>query len=169
MTFRIDGLRGLVDALNELGGEYAVEASERALREALKIPAKAMRQNIPVRSGKGRRSIRYKIDKRTDQLASGTVGVFGRRAWYMRLVERGVAPHDIPSEMRGRGRNRRRNKAVAVINGRVVGRVKHPGFQPKSYLADAFESSQQRTLLEFRDALAEMIVVQATRKARDSR
>ncbi len=169
MNLRFEGMREFDEGLRELGGEFATAAAERAIGFALRIPAKEMRKRIPVRSGKGRKSIRYRLDKRTTSLASGSVGSWGRSAWYMRLVEHGTEPHRVPKEYTGRGRNRRRNKRVAVVNGRVRSAIQHPGFSGKQYIGDAFQATRQKTLDEFVQALHEQIVVQAFRKSRMTR
>lgn len=166
MSYFVEGLREFDQALEELGGKYAVDAARNSVRQALRVPARRIRRNIPVRSGRGRRSIRYRIDRNTDALASGVVGSFGRNAWYMRLVERGVQAHGIPSEMVGRGRNRRLNTARVAFGGRVLSRVQHPGFSARNYIFDGFYAAQNETIKEFSVSMHEQIVVQAFRKSR---
>lgn len=166
MSYFIDGLREFDQALEELGGRYAVTAAQNSVRQALRVPARRIRRNIPVVSGRGRRSIRYRVQKNTASLASGEVGSFGRGAWYMRLVERGVKAHGIPSEMTGRGRNRRLNDARVAFGGRVLSRVQHPGFSARNYIFDGFYAAQNETIKEFSISLHEQIVVQAFRKSR---
>lgn len=166
MSYYVEGLREFDQALEELGGRYAVDAARTAVRQALRVPARRIRRNIPVRSGRGRRSIRYRIERNTSSLASGVVGSFGRGAWYMRLVERGVQAHDIPSKMTGRGRNRRFNTARVAFGGRVMSRVRHPGFAGRNYIFDGFYAAQNETIKEFGISLHEQIVVQAFKKSR---
>ncbi|MGX5913949.1 HK97 gp10 family phage protein [Aliidiomarina sp. Khilg15.8] len=166
MSYYVHGLREFEQALQELGGQYAVDAARRSVTEALKIPARRIRRNIPRRSGKGRRSIRYRLDKNSRSMAGGMVGSFGRGAWYMRLVERGVQAHAIPSPMTGRGRKRRVNNTKVAFGGRVMSRVQHPGFAGRNYIFDGFYSSRNQMIKEFSVTLHEQIVVQAFRKSR---
>ncbi len=165
---KVSGLKELQDALVQLGGKYASDAAKKALNDASKVPAKAMRQALPRKSGQARKSIRIRTKPNNSGVPQAFVGSFGRKAWYIRLLERGTkaAETDVTKTRKGRVRNYK-TKPMA-FNGRFAMSRKHPGIKAGNYLQSAFERSVPEALKVLKQRLREQIIVQAFKKSRSA-
>lgn len=162
----VSGLKELQDALVQLGGKFARDAAKRALTDAAREPAKAMRKALPRKSGLARKSIRVRMRLNQQGMPVAYVGSFRRDAWYIRLLERGTkAARTNVNETRA-GRKRSYNTKRMKFNGRFATARNHPGISAGNYLGNAFESSQKAAIDKLKQRLREQIVVQAFKKSK---
>ena len=90
----------------------------QAMAEASKHYRKAIRAETPRDSGSLRKEIRFKIRRSRKGQFKGIVGPT-KKGFYAQFIEFGTAPHRVPSEYRGSGRNKRKNSARIVIGDSV--------------------------------------------------
>lgn len=153
MAQKLDGLRELNKALNQLEGKVASSISRSAISAAGKDVAEAARSRVPVETGNLKRSISVRTLRlgRTGyaakvgpmkrkfrgrvEIGAGTFGSLTQIAdgWYGHLVEFGTAPHLIP----------KRGSKVVKVNGKLVrGPVQHPGTPPRPFMRPAWQATK---------------------------
>ncbi len=120
------------------------EIRREGMREALKIIAKAIRQEAP-RSGRKSdkalyRRIRYQVRKQ------GLEGIVGAKAPHAHLVEKGTRAHYIPAKQ---GRF-----LVFSSGGKLILRkgVWHPGAKANPFMKRALDESKEAALKALREA-----------------
>lgn len=124
----ISGGRQLAEFLQRL----PVKMEKNVMRAALGAGAAAMRApakaNVPVKSGKLRRSIKVSTSVKngwvTAKLKAG-----GKLAPHAHLVEYGTRPHKILPKKAG----------ALTVGGNVVREVDHPGAKPHPFMRPAFD------------------------------
>lgn len=166
MTIRIAGLKELQDGLTQLGGKFARDAARKALGDAVKVPQKAMKQSLPARTGTARRSIRVRTRIESNGVPVAYVGSFDRKAWYIRLIERGTKATSSNVFLTKKGNKRKYKPKRMKFAGRFATARNHPGIKPGDYLQNAFENNIPQTLSQLKKRLREQIVVQAFKKSR---
>tara|TARA_Y100000034_G_scaffold130661_1_gene189609 strand:+ start:5884 stop:6390 length:507 start_codon:yes stop_codon:yes gene_type:complete len=166
MSLTVTGLRELQAGLLQLGGKFARDAARKALNDAVKIPQKAMRQSLPSKTGTARRSIRVRTRVEGNGVPVAYVGSFDKRAWYVRLLERGTKATSSNVYTTKKGIRRNYKPKRMKFAGRFATARNHPGIKAGQYLERAFENNLQPTLTELRKRLREQIVVQAFKKSR---
>lgn len=165
---KVTGLKELQDGLTQLGGKYARDAAKKALNDAAKVPAKAMRQSLPKKSGTARKSVRIRMRPDNNGVPRAFVGSFGKKAWYVRLLERGTKATDTDVTQTRKGRKREYKTKPMRFNGRFAMSRKHPGIKAGNHLQGAFERSVPEALKVLKQRLREQIIVQAFKKSRSA-
>lgn len=94
MQYRVEGFAELERKLRALGNETAGEALIPAIRAAGNVIRDEARRRAPVKTGRLRRSIGTRINKRLTQGAEAVIRV-SRRAFYGRFIELGAEQHVI--------------------------------------------------------------------------
>lgn len=163
MTVKLEGLKDLNKALQELDGKLATKINRRAISRGAQVIRKEMRALAPRKTGDLRRELRYKIRKSKEKTGfSGSVGPT-KKAFYARFIEFGTSAHEIPAPMIGSRRNRRANPAVVSFGGKVFSRVDHPGQRPQPFLRPAYMSSRLKALEAIKQRLWDDIRKEAAR------
>jgi len=137
----LKGFAELAKALNELPEKIERNIVRSALRKAAKVIEQEAKQNVPVRSGKLRDSIRVSV-RIKDGRPLATVTAGGRekgQAFYAQFVELGTAAHAIQAKP---------GHALAIGGGTVV-RVEHPGARPRPYMRPALDASAAAAVQAF--------------------
>ena len=147
---KINGLKELSKALNELPGRVARNIIGTALRAGGNVIKNQAKANLPENYTTLRKSLVVVVGKQRDPYTrSAIIGpTVGKRAkydgWYAHIVEGGALPHEIPA----------RFKKVEARDGQIFGSlVHHPGVHAKPFMRPAFESTKQKVV----DAMAEKI------------
>ena len=184
MQYSVHGFKELERKLLMLGNETAGKALLPALRAGGNVIRDEARRRAPVKTGRLRRSIGVRINKRLEQGAEAVIRV-SRRAWYGRLIEFGAEQHIIePARERRtkqilqrltRKRSAKREASdiadLALMNldaaagkggllanvseGKIYGtRVRHPGVRAKPFLRPAIDVKGQEAINVLRDRLA---------------
>lgn len=166
MSIKVTGLKELQDGLTKLGGKFARDAARKALSDAVKVPQKAMRQALPSKTGTARRSIRVRTRIEGNGVPVAYVGSFDKKAWYIRLLERGTKATNSNVYTTKKGIKRKYKPKRMKFAGRFATARNHPGIKAGQYLENAFENNLQPTLDQLKKRLREQIVVQAFKKSR---
>lgn len=161
-SFKVRGLSELDRALVELGSRAGRQALVESLRYAARPIRKTARRNVKKRTGTLSESIGIRTFKgkgATSNVAKVQIGVFGRDAWYGRLLERGTKKHKIPSRQRDK-----KGRLIRIsIGGKVYSSANHPGTKAKPFLLPAFESEHRAATRLFAKRLREKIILKAIR------
>lgn len=163
---KVTGLKELQEGLSQLGGKYARDAVKKALNDAAKVPAKAMRQALPRKTGEARKSIRIRMRPDNNGVPRAYVGSFGRKAWYIRLLERGTKASVADVTKTRKGASRGYKTKPMAFNGRFAMSRRHPGIKAGNYAQKAFESSIPQSMKVLAQRLREQLIVQAFKKSR---
>lgn len=166
MSIKVTGLKELQEGLTQLGGKFARDAARKALTDAVKVPQKAMRQALPSKTGTARRSIRVRTRIESNGVPVAYVGSFDKKAWYIRLLERGTKATKTNVYETKNGIKRKYKPKRMKFGGRFATARSHPGIKAGKYLEHAFENNLQPTLNRLKERLREQIVVQAFKKSR---
>ncbi|MDP2715538.1 HK97-gp10 family putative phage morphogenesis protein [Rheinheimera sp.] len=163
---RVTGLNELNKALEQLGGKFARDAAKKALNDAVKVPQKAMRQALPSKTGTARRSIKVKSKVLGNGVPVAYVGSFDKKAWYIRLIERGTKATKSNVYETRKGAKRGYKPKRMKFGGRFATARNHPGIRAGNYLEQSFERSVSATIDALKKRLREQIIVQAFKKSR---
>jgi len=172
MTFEVKGMKELEKALVEMGSRAGKKALLGALRDAAKPIRKMQRSLAPNKTGFLKKRIIIKAVSgkgNTSNVATVMVGIFrqGRSEddFYAHFQEFGTAAHDIPNPTVGARRNKRKNKAVVSIGGRVFSRIRHPGQKAKPFMEPAFERTHKQATEILAKRLKQRIILEAIKKS----
>lgn len=161
---KIEGLKELNKSLHRLGAKVANQITRAGIAAAAQAIRKEMRSAAPKKTGKLRKSIRYRIRRDASRRGfSAKVGVTGP-GFYARFIEYGASSHRVPSELVGRRRDRRKNDARVAFDGGVYSNVNHPGISPKPFLRPAFDRSKRPALDAMKKRLWDRIRREAAKK-----
>lgn len=135
-NFDVHGLREVRDALEQVSRRISNKVCRKATREGSNHIRKLVREEVPVETGKTKRSIRVKVDRIMG--GGGFIGriYVGREAWYARLVEFGVQPHKIDPA----------TKKALKFGGRFAKSVEHPGNAANPFMARAAQRARASTV-----------------------
>jgi HK97 gp10 family phage protein len=157
---QIKGGEELAAALRDFPVKFEVKVMTAALREgAMEIESRA-KLNVPVRTGKLRKSI--KIRRRTNK-RSGYINLLvtaGDRkkhgAFYAHMVEFGTQPHEIAPK----------TAKSLFIAGLLRQIVQHPGAKPSGFMRRAFDEGNQPALARITDRVARGVKTLTKRRAK---
>lgn len=128
-TLKIEGLADLNKLLKELPSKIERNIMRGALREGSKEFLERAKEEVPVRSGRLRKSLRISTRfKKGEVTASMSAG--GKGAFYAYMVEFGTAAHLIKPK----------RKKSLIVNGAQVASVDHPGAEEKPFMRPAFDA-----------------------------
>lgn len=117
----------------------SVKVEKNILRSALRAGANEFKNeakaNVPVSSGKLRRSLRVSTKSKGGRVTA-SLKAGGKMASHAMLVEFGTKPHKIAPK----------NAEALLVGGQVVGEVDHPGARPHPYLRPALDSKQGQAI-----------------------
>jgi len=160
----ISGLKELVEALNTLPLKIERNIMRAALRQGANVVAREARQNVSVRYGNLKRSIRTGTNK-TPTGVEGYVKAGGRKgggkkeksAFYAKFIEFGAAAHTIKA-----GKNK--NLLVFIPKGMgLVGKkvmtysVNHPGTTAKPFLRPAMDARSSEAVAAIASKIRERL------------
>ncbi|MDX1538829.1 HK97-gp10 family putative phage morphogenesis protein [Arsukibacterium sp.] len=168
MSIKVTGLKELQAGLTQLGGKFARDAARKALSDAVKVPQKAMKQALPTKTGTARRSIRVRTRIDGNGVPVAYVGSFDKKAWYIRLLERGTKPTKTNVFFTRKAAKRSGKPKIMKIGSRYATARNHPGLTAGKYLENAFENNIEATLTQLKKRLREQIVVQTFKKIKSS-
>ena len=146
-TFVISGMRELALALDGFPEKLQRKALANSLRAAGRVIRNIARQNVPVKSGRLRRSIRVTIKRTNGKLIARVIA--GRRVkkddpFYAWMVEGGTKRHEI----------RPKGAKSLFIAGLFAEQINHPGAEAKPFLGPALTEGADMALLMMQEALA---------------
>lgn len=136
------GGRALDDALKTLAPKIQKNIMRSALRAGANVIKKEAKQEVPVRSGALRKSLKVST-KSKNGTVTAVLKADSRVAPHAHLVEFGTRPHKIKP----------RNGEALRIDGHVVSEIDHPGSRPKPFLRPSFDSKAPQAVV----AVAEQI------------
>lgn len=172
----IGGLKELVETLNTLPLKIERNIMRAALRQGANVVAKEAKQNVPVRYGNLKRSIRTGTN-RTPTGVEGYVRAGGRKgggkkdksAFYAKFIEFGAGAHDITA-----GKNKKLlafvPKGMGLVGKKVVTySVHHPGTTAKPFLRPAMDARSSDAIAavasKIRERLNDRDIKQMAREA----
>jgi len=134
----VKGLKELQKFMDTLTPKMEKNVMRSALRAGANVIKASAKQNVPVKSGALRASIRVTTRGRGGHV-SASVKVGNKRAWYAHIIEfTGAAAHKITAKKGG---------ALAFL-GRLFDSVDHPGMQAKPFMRPALDSQAQNAVVE---------------------
>ncbi len=143
----ISGMRELALNLDQFPEKLQRKALANSLRAAGRVIKSLALFNVPVKSGRLRRSIRVTIVRKNGRITARIIA--GRRVkkedpFYAWMVEGGTQAHEI----------RPKGKKSLFIAGLFAEQIHHPGARAKAFLGPALEDGADSALQVMRDALA---------------
>jgi HK97 gp10 family phage protein len=143
----VSGQRELSLNLERFPEKLQRKALAAAMRAGGRVVRDIARQNVPVKSGALRRSIRVTIVRRGGTLRARIIA--GRNvkkddAFYAWMVEGGTKRHEI----------RPKGKKSLFIAGLFAEQINHPGARAKPFLGPALEAGAQAAIEAMREKLA---------------
>jgi HK97 gp10 family phage protein len=136
---KVKGLSELQALLNTLPAKLEANVMRSAMRAGAKVIAEEAKQQVSVKSGALRDSIKVSTSSRRGVVkasikAGGKNKKTGGDAFYAHMVEFGTAPHFILGPLKlGKG---------------MVAGVKHPGSRAHPFMRPAFDKKAQQAVLE---------------------
>jgi HK97 gp10 family phage protein len=131
------GGKELFELLQTLPAKLEKNIMRGALRAGAKVILDEAKQNVPVSSGDLRDSLRVSTSGKGGKVMA-SVKAGNKKVWYSRLVEFGVAAHNINASGNG----------FLSFGGFFTKSVQHPGFQAKAFLRPAFDSKNSEAIEE---------------------
>lgn len=128
----ITGGRELDDALRTLPVRIERNILRSALRQGANQFRDEVRTNIPVASGKLRRSVRVSTQSRGSSVFA-YVRIGNKDTFYARFLEFGTQPHGV-------------RKGASVRHGRYQEGMLNPGLQPRPFARPAFDAKAGQAL-----------------------
>ncbi len=132
----ITGGRELQDMLNTLAPKLEKNILRGALRSGAKIVLEEAKNNVPIKSGELRSSLRISTNSKKGRVTA-SVKSGNKKVWYSRLVEFGTAAHTIS------GKNGSLN-----FSGIFAKSVDHPGARAKPFLRPAIDAKANDAIKE---------------------
>lgn len=143
------GGRALDDALKTLAPKIEKNIMRSALRAGVNIIKNEAKQEVPVKTGTLRKSLRVSTRSKNGTITA-VLKADSRIAPHAHLVEFGTRPHKIKP----------RNGEALRIGGHVVADVEHPGSRPKPFFRPSFDSKAPQAIA----AVAEQIRKRLTKE-----
>lgn len=143
------GGRALDDALKSLAPKIEKNIMRSALRAGVNVIKKEAQQEVPVKTGLLRKSLRVST-KSKNGVVTAVLRADSRIAPHAHLVEFGTRPHKIKP----------RNGDALVIGSYVVADVDHPGARPHPFFRPSFDSKASQAIT----AVAEQIRKRLTKE-----
>lgn len=144
--FEVHGLAALDKALKEFPAKLEGNVLRGAMRAGVRVFRDLARANVPVQSGKLRKSIRIKTSLRNGK-ASATLVAGNKDAFYAHMVEFGTARHWIKP----------RKRRSLLVAGMLKETVDHPGGAPKPFMRPAFDEGVPAAIEAAKDYIAQRI------------
>lgn len=129
MSNQLKGARELQAFLDQLPAKVEANVARNGMRAGAVALRTVLRDKIPQRSGKLKKSVRISTRSRRGTV-SATVKVGGGPAWYASIVEFGAKGHPITPE---------KGKAIFIEDGVFRASAQHPGFSGKGYFRAAVD------------------------------
>lgn len=134
----VKGLKELQKFMDTLSPKLEANVMRSALRAGANVIKAAAKQNVPVKSGTLRDSIRVTTRSRGGKV-SASVNVGGKKAWYAHIIEfTGAAAHKITAK---------KGSALAFAGG-LYESVDHPGMKAKAFFRPALDAQAQNAIVE---------------------
>jgi HK97 gp10 family phage protein len=152
-TLKIDGLAQLNKLLKELPAKIETNIMRGALREGSKQFLERARDEVPVKSGKLRKSLRISTRSKKGQVTA-SLSAGGKGAFYAYMVEFGTASHLIKPK----------TKKSLMINGASVASVDHPGSEDKPFMRKAFDAGSADAVKAATDYIKKRLEKEAAKK-----
>lgn len=122
---KIEGLAELKKMLDLIPVKLEAKVMRNALAAGGRVFAREAKQNVPVKSGALKESIRVNSRVKNGK-ATATVKAGNKQVPYANIVEHGAVAHLI--------------KGPVVLNGQVRENIEHPGFTAKPFMRPAFDN-----------------------------
>lgn len=132
----IKGGRELQEMLNTLAPKLERNIMRGALAAGAKVILAEAKNNVPIKSGELRNSLRVSTRARKGQITA-SIKSGNKKVWYSRLVEFGTAAHTISAK----------NGSLS-FGGFFAKSVDHPGARAKPYLRPALDSKSNDAIKE---------------------
>ena len=141
--------------LDQLPAKLEANIMRGGLRAASNIYSDSARNNVPIKSGALRKSIKVSTSNKKGAL-SAKISAGGKGAFYAHMVEFGTAsfyagtgnsvggPYKIPGKTKA-GKSKRTKKAVA-FGEMVYNNVTHPGIKPTPFMRNAFDQGTNEVI-----------------------
>lgn len=145
----IDGLADLQAALQALPVKIEKNVLRGALNAAGQVIRREAQQQVPVKSGDLRKSIRV-ATRSKGGIVSATIRAGDKTAFYAHMVEFGTASHKITAKKGGL-------LAIGVAS------VQHPGARQKPFMRPAFDGKAAASVGAMADYMRERIPREASK------
>lgn len=132
MSSQLKGARELQSFLDQLPAKIEANVARAGLRAGVAVLRKRVKDNIPEKTGKLKKSARVSTRSRRGQV-SAKLTVGGGAAWYAGIVEFGQKAHGLQAE---------KAKALPVADGVFRASAQHPGSSGKGYFRAAVDEAQ---------------------------
>jgi len=152
----LKGFEQLAKKLKRLETATQKKIVRRGVTKMATVIRKEMRNKAPRKSGRLYKNLRFTTRRDPNGGFTAKVGAFNW-GFHARFLEYGTKPHRIPNQTVGRGRHKRRNKAVVKIGNRIYSSVMHPGSKPKPFMQSAFMASRDKAMREAGKAMFDMM------------
>lgn len=133
----ISGLDSIKRQLALFPDKVKVNVVRGAMRAGAAVIAKSAKENVPVRTGALKKSIRVSSRSSRGDWVRATAKAGNKEAWYAHLVEFGTGSHWI---------NPKNRKALRLPDGRFVRRVDHPGSAGQPFMRPALDENVRAAL-----------------------
>ena len=144
----IEGLREMNDALKELEGKAASQATRAGIAKAAQVVRKEMRNRAPVAEGELRRNLIYRIRKLGQTGFAGKVGPT-KDVFYARFIEFGTSGYEIRPQYYQQVKGKRRGgnfKKALKFDDQLYGAVQRHPQPPRPFLRPAVDACLQAAL-----------------------
>lgn len=129
MAEALKGAKELMAFLDQLPAKVEANVSRNGLRAGAAVMNRILKDKMPVKSGRLKKSARISTRSRRGQVSAKIV-VGGGGAWYASIVEFGAKAHPIQPE---------KGKAIFIEDGVFRASAQHPGFSGKGYFRAAVD------------------------------
>ena len=147
--YNLKGGEELQAFLNSLAPKIEQNILRSALRAGAKVIAEEAKNNVPVKSGALRDSIKIGTNTRKGRVTA-TVKAGSKKAWYYRFVEFGTAAHEIKPK----------NAKSLFFAGMFGELIKHPGTRPKAFMRPALDSKSGEAINAIGAAISKRLTKQ---------